>query len=283
MDRQAEWVTKRPAPPLTPFVERYVGYRMVGFPAGVHRGLPSRHLTFIVSIGSDIDVTRQPDLAQAPDRYRCVVGGLQASPALIAHDGNEEGVAVELTPLGCRALLGMPARPIWNMSVELEDVVGSVAAELWERLQPSEAWADRFDVCDNVLGQLVREESVPAALERSWQLLVRSRGAISVSELAATVGYTRQHFTRRFVDEFGLTPKLAGRVVRFDKARRLVEATPPFVSLAQIAAACGYYDQAHMNRDFVELAGCPPGQLLDDEVLPSFQDDTIDDSRAWGV
>ncbi len=61
----SQWETCRPAPPLVPFIERYVGYRMVGFPAGVHRGLPSRHMTFIVAIGAEIDVAVQTDAFEA--------------------------------------------------------------------------------------------------------------------------------------------------------------------------------------------------------------------------
>ena len=105
-------------------VDHYVGYRQVGATPGLHRGLPSRHLTFIVSIGEAIDVVAHPDPAQAPARYRTVVGGLQAGAALIAHPGQQEGVAVELTPLGCRALLGVPARALWSLSAEAGDVIG---------------------------------------------------------------------------------------------------------------------------------------------------------------
>ncbi len=63
---QTEWLTRRPAPELARAVERYVGYRLSGLPAGVHRGLPSRHMTFIASIGPEIDVIAQTDAAQAP-------------------------------------------------------------------------------------------------------------------------------------------------------------------------------------------------------------------------
>jgi AraC-like DNA-binding protein len=94
------------------------------------------------------------------------------------------------------------------------------------------------------------------------------------------VGWSRQHLARRFHDEFGLSPKLAGRVVRFEKACRMLKSTPSFVSIAQVAASCGYYDQAHLTRDFVELAGCSPGRLLAEEDLPSFQDeDELDPTR----
>jgi AraC-like DNA-binding protein len=223
-------------------------------------------------------VIGQTDPAQAPGRYRCVVGGLQATPALIAHDGNHEGVAIELTPLGSRALLGMPARALWNTSLELEDVVGQAGAELWERLQSAETWTHRFRACDHVLGRLVRDDSLEPALRRSWQLLVGSVGAVPVGELATTIGWTRQHFARRFAGEFGLSPKLAARVVRFERARRMLQA--PFLSIAQVAAGCGYFDQAHLNRDFVELAGCPPARLLAQD-LPSVQDEAEDGPRPW--
>jgi AraC-like DNA-binding protein len=278
LESEPEWSTGRPSPGLAPLIERYVGYRMTGL-AGLHRGLPSRHMTLIVSIGPTIDVVAHTDPAQGPGRYRCVVGGLQASPALIAHGGHQEGVAIELTPIGSRALLGMPARALWNVSLELDDVIGAAGSELWERLQGLDRWADRFRACDQVLGRLVRPDAPEPALRRSWELLVGSAGTVPVTEIARTLGWTRQHFARRFADEFGLSPKRAARVVRFERACRMLGARSS--SIAEVAARCGYFDQAHMTRDFVELAGCPPGRLPDGD-LPSVQDDGPDHTGAWG-
>lgn len=269
----AETTIRRAGPALAPFVNRYIGYRAVGFPPGIHRGLPSRHMTFIVSVGEDIDVIRQADATQSPERYRCVVGGLQASHAVIAHHGNQEGIAVELTPLGCRALLAMPARELWNQSLELDDVIDRVGSELWERLRGIAGWPARFAACDEVLSRLLSDRyEVTPELRRSWQLLDLSDGAQPVADVASEVGWSRQHFARRFKDEFGLTPKLAARVMRFEKARRMLASTPSFVSIAQVAAICGYFDQAHLNRDFVDFAGCSPTSWIADEGLPFVQD-----------
>lgn len=58
------WVKRLPAPALRPFIEAHIGYRMTGFVSGAHRGLPSRHLTLIVSIGPAIDVVAQTDPTQ---------------------------------------------------------------------------------------------------------------------------------------------------------------------------------------------------------------------------
>src|SRR5919106_1900032 len=173
-----EWVTRAPVGRLRPFVDRYLGYRLVGFPAGLHRGVPSRHMTFIVSIGADIDVVTQTNPAQEPGRYGCVLGGLQDSSALIAHDGNQEGVALELTPLGSRALFGMPARELWDISLELADVVGPTGRELWERLQGRDTWANRFAACDDVLARGAGVDATAPELRFSWQALVASGGDI---------------------------------------------------------------------------------------------------------
>ena len=268
-----ELATKAPSPSLRPYVDRYIGYRLSGFPAGLHRGLPSRHMTFIVSIGSDIDVVAQTDLHQNPDRYRSVLTGLQATSAMITHDGHQEGVAIELTPLGSRTLVGMPARELWDRSHEFEDIVGRIGVELWERMQQSSPWDERFATCDEVLLRLKREDEVAPELRASWTELVSSRGRMTVDELASEIGYSRQHLTRRFRDEFGLSPKLAARIIRFEGARRMLQSVPSFVSIAQVAASAGYYDQAHMYRDFAELAGCTPKELLTEEV-PFFQEES---------
>ena len=275
-DRRSEWVVALPAPPLRPFIERYCGYRMTGYAPGLHRGLPSPHMTFIVSIGPDIDVVAQANPAQEARRYGCVLSGLHASPALISHDGNQEGVAIELTPIGVRAMFGVPASELWALSLELADVIGPAGRELWERLHCAPSWDDRFAACDGVLTRRVGADDIARELRFSWQTLVQSGGELSIQELAHETGWSRQHLTHRFRAEFGLTPKLATRVVRFDRARRMLQSVPSFVSIAQVAAACGYYDHAHLDRDFVELAGCTPTELLAEE-LPSFQDDSLTD------
>jgi AraC-like DNA-binding protein len=277
------WIQRRPTPRLRPVIDHYVGYRMTGRPGGVHRGVPSRYMTLIVSVGNSIDVIAQTDRLQAPRSYHCVVGGLQASSALIAHDGNQEGVAIALTPLGSRMLLGMPARAIWDTSLELSELIGTVGVELWERLQLGRSWQARFDACDEVLSRLVGDDAVAPELERCWRTLVASGGRVGIDELAQRTGFSRQHLGRRFRDEFGLSPKLAARVVRFERARAMLEEVPSYVSIAQVAAACGYYDQAHLNRDFAQLAGASPTALLSDPLrVPDGDAPFFQDGRASG-
>lgn len=153
-------------------------------------------------------------------------------------------------------------------------MVGGVGGELWERLQGPGSWPERFATCDEVLTRIVEpDRTIAPPLGLAWAALVRSGGTTSTSVLAATAGWSRQHFTRRFDDEFGLGPKLASRVVRFERARRMIETRPAVVSMASVAAACGYYDQAHLSRDFTELAGCTPKTWMAEEDLPSFQDE----------
>ncbi len=108
-------------------------------------------------------------------------------------------------------------------------------------------------------------------LRHCWRTLVAAGGRISVADLAADLGWSRQHLARRFRAEFGAGPKLAARILRFERARKLLQAPPPRRPLAEIALDCGFFDQAHLNRDFTELAGCTPTELLAEE-LPFVQD-----------
>jgi AraC-like DNA-binding protein len=272
MTPASDWVAAQPAPALRGFVDRYVGYRLAGFSPGLHRGLPSRHMTFIASIGAPIDVVAQSNPRQAPERYRCTLGGLQETHALIVDPGAQEGVAIELTPLGTRVLFGMPAREMWDTSLELADVVGGVGDELWERLQVADTWTERFAACDDVLRRLAVHAPAAIELEVCWELLAASHGTVPIAALAAETGYSRQHLTRRFRDEFGLSPKRAGRVMRFERARQMLAIAG--ATVGQVAARCGYADQSHLTRDVAAFAGCTPSELLLDHV-PFVQDEAV--------
>jgi AraC-like DNA-binding protein len=266
-----EMVRGTPAPPLRSIVGGYRGYLIDG-PPGTHRGLPSRHLTFIVSLDAPVDIARMPGEAQAPGRFQAFVGGLHAAAAEIRHDGFQHGVSLDLTPLGARTLLGLPAGELAYGVVDLEDVLGPSARSVVDRLCSSPGWRERFAVLDEVLVRRLREGcGPPREVSRAWEQLVSSGGTVETAALAADVGYSRRHLGELFRRELGLAPKVAGRVLRFERSRRLLESSPR-PSLATVAARSGYYDQAHLSREWREIAGCTPTTWMAEE-LPFVQDD----------
>jgi AraC-like DNA-binding protein len=267
-----------PAEPLRRYVAAYTGYRQRGVPPARHRGLPSPYLTLIFTLDEPLTIAAHPDPGQPPGEFGTLLGGLHSVPALITHAGAQSGIQVALRPLGARALLGLPAGELAELDVPAEAVLGGVCVELRDRVRAAAGWPQRFAVLDEILLRRVAAAGAPAAaaaagvapeVSWAWQQLLRQRGALRVSELAAGTGWSGRHLTSRFRAEIGLTPKAAARVIRFDRARKLLarnltEATAGY-RLADLAADCGYFDQAHLAREFRTLAGCPPSQWLAEE------------------
>jgi AraC-like DNA-binding protein len=248
----------------------YSGYRQAGVPPALHRGLPSPYLTVIFTLDDPLVIARHVDPRQPPGSYRALVGGLHTSPALIRHDGRQSGVQLRLSPLGARALLGMPAGELAGIDVDGPDVLGALAGEIVERMREEPDWPGRFAVIDRMLSARLSGEgpAVSPEVRQAWRLLLASGGVSNVSALAAETGWSDRHLRSRFREETGLTPKTAARVIRFDRARRRLQAQATSgqqPSLASLAADHGYYDQAHLAREFRELAGCAPSVWVADE------------------
>ena len=151
-----------------------------------------------------------------------------------------------------------------------EAVLGGVCAELRDRVRAAPGWPERFAVLDEILlRRACRSPGIAPEVGWAWRRLLRADGALRVAELAAGTGWSERHLTSRFRAEIGLTPKAAARVIRFDRARKLLvrnlTGASPEYRLADLAADCGYFDQAHLAREFRALAGCPPSQWLAEE------------------
>jgi AraC-like DNA-binding protein len=265
-----EHARRRPAGPLRRYVAHYTGYRQRGVPPARHRGLPSPYLTLIFTLDEPLVMLAHPDPCQPPGSFGTLLGGLHCAPALITHDGAQSGIQVALRPLGARALLGLPAGELAELDVPAEAVLGGACAELRARAVAAPGWPARFAVLDEILLRVLTSAPAPAPEVRwAWQKLLTSRGTVRITDLAAETGWSARHLAGRFRTEVGLTPKAAARVIRFDHARHLLirQASEEGNGgrLADLAAACGYFDQAHLAREFRSLAGCPPSQWLTEE------------------
>lgn len=267
-------VAAQPCAALLPHVARYIGYRFEGFPPGLHQGLPSRFLAVNISMAAPIRVSSMPAPGQSPSAFQAPVAGLHPGPATIAHDGNQFGVSLDLTPLGARSVLGVPAAALRSTVVSLDDLLQGAAQELWERLTHAEDWATRWKALDDVLTRQLADGGRTAPdLRRAWQRLLETGGRIPIAELARELGWSQRHFGMRFRSELGLAPKVAARVIRFDRSASLLRHSPSR-PLWEVALACGYSDQSHMNREWQALAAVSPTTWLS-EALPNADADRV--------
>ena len=169
-------------------------------------------------------------------------------------------VGIRLRPGVAGAVFDLPASELLNSRVPLEDLVGSRAAALAERLSEAEDQEAMFLLIEaSIASGAARGGPDPLVLAAARRLgFPGSR----VDELAHALGISERQLRRRFHAAVGYGPKTLDRILRF---RRLVSQAQAVsdgeVDLARLAADLGYADQAHMSRDSVRLTGMPPGRL----------------------
>ena len=81
---------------------------------------------------------------------------------------------------------------------------------------------------------------------------------MEISDLAHVVALTRSHFSRAFKHSVGLSPRDYVVVRRVERAKVMISGTRE--PLAEVALACGFADQAHLNRRFRDIVGVSPGR-----------------------
>ncbi|MFI0421664.1 helix-turn-helix domain-containing protein [Spongiactinospora sp. 9N601] len=252
-----------PGPALRPYVTQFTAYRE-DHPVPLHRRQPPFGGVVLILGFTERLGLRDPRRPGSPYRLASFTAGLADTYTDMVTQGSAEGVQVNLTPVGARRIFGVPMSELANRFVPIDDVLGRWGTELVERLADAPHWPVRLALLDRLLTRRLAEapETGPQ-IPWAWGRLLATHGTTGVGELADRLGWSHRHLVSRFRDQVGLSPKTAARVLRFDHALRLLMSTAgPGASLAEVAATAGYFDQAHMNRDFRAMAGSAPARLL---------------------
>ena len=276
----AHFETRLPAPILRRFISHYGGARVRGLTPGVNTTLPSRHAHLIISLDTPINVRQMSNEAPPAARFFALVSGLHDGFAMVERTCSWEGLHVFFRPLGLQAVLGATAAELACGAVALSDLGPRDAPELMERLSSTRDWQARFAILDEVLTRRLTPANGSPLIAHVWRQLAASHGRRSVESLAQDTGWSRQHIADRFRAELGITPKTAARIFRFERACGLISNLRQ--PLAEVAAACGYADQAHMTRDWNAFTGTSPKAWIANE-LPFLQDYELSGGDDGGV
>jgi len=154
------------------------------------------------------------------------------------------------------------------------DCIGANGAEVLNLpLPPAVSLPDQFRINDPDLIARLAERDPYRAVEAfapcdvvpahdDWvdelAAFVRHDHAGNLRQWARAQGFAPETLSRGFGRAFGVTPARYRHEVRTQRAIGLL--TDTCLSLAEIAADCGFADQPHLTRAITQVTGCPPGQ-----------------------
>jgi AraC-like DNA-binding protein len=155
-------------------------------------------------------------------------------------------------------LVGVPLREFSDQVVELESILGSEISELRDRLGEATSDDAQFDLVERWLLRRFHERTPPTrAVRYALSVIHQGAEAMRIGRVADEIGISHKHLLREFDRCVGLRPKVFARVCAFQRVIGSVGQRPE-VNWAETAASCGYYDQAHLIREFRSFSGLTP-------------------------
>lgn len=191
---------------------------------------------------------------------RMFLAGTLSRPWELKPGRRIDTVGIRFRPGAITCLFPIEMRSAADRETSLDAIVGVsgcrgltrdlAAASGRERARCLDAWlVPRLDR-PAPRGQDRTHESIRRILAR--------RGRQRIEEVAAQVGISRRRLERLFARDLGIRPKLFARIVRLNAALARLEQGDREAAV-NAALDAGYFDQAHMSRDFQAVAGRTPG------------------------
>jgi AraC-like DNA-binding protein len=204
------------------------------------------------------------------DPFECLDGGNpQTQPLSLLVGPSRRAMAIR--PTGRIDLIGIRFRPeavtgwlrvsggeLADTALALGEVPAPLEATLAEQLAETSGTRDRLAILGRHLARTTgsSDRRLSAAVD-----MAMGDGRARPESIARRLGMSRRQLGRLFQDRIGIPPKSLGRLGRFQRVLRELDGNSR-ASLAGLAARAGYFDQAHMSRDFRLFAGTTPRRYL---------------------
>ena len=197
------------------------------------------------------------------------VFGVKTRPLWAETEDPRENLLLRLRPGVVARLFGVAASGLTDQVIELSELAGGAARGFCDEIAEARGDGARLAAVERTFGawaaRAAREAGADdALLHRAVSDLRRSSGALPIAALTRSLGVGARRLERVFQARLGVTPKAYARLLRFFAAyRALAAGRAPL----EAALAHGYFDQAHLYRDFARFAGAPPRRIFPSRAI----------------
>ncbi|MGH9872862.1 MAG: DUF6597 domain-containing transcriptional factor [Pyrinomonadaceae bacterium] len=251
----------QPIPALARFVECFWTLEQETSAAAIkpERLLPDGCVELILNFGESFQ--EHKDDGQTERQPRHLIVGQMTQPILIAPTGAVQLLGIRFHPGGTLPFLRIPMRELTNRVTDLEALSSEFQRNLLRRVEDTPSLLMKVAKVEEFLVERLHRSKYDSRIVRLVMKIVQNGGQVAVDQLATDAGISNRQLERRFQLEVGIGPKLLCRILRFQQIFRAVDRNDE--GWAAVAADCGYYDQAHLIRDFREFARQTPAALFE--------------------
>jgi AraC-like DNA-binding protein len=175
--------------------------------------------------------------------------------------GNEGMIAVVFYPDALSPFINIPIIEFTGLIVDLEFAFGKAIKEIQEKIFEANSNEKRITLIEHFLLNQLKNREIQFNNDIRFAVSqMQLNNKISILKLASEVNMSKRNFERKFLENVGLTPVFFNRIVRFQKAIKLINHQRE-LTFTELAYSSGYYDQSHFIRDFKQFYGQPPKEF----------------------
>lgn len=248
----------KPKPTLAKFVENFWLYKGYSVEQTTTHILPTGTLELVINLRQNELRFHDPQRPENCSRFSgAIVSGAHAGSFVGESADKVLLIGVHFKPGGAFPFLGLPADDLADTHIDLETLWGASASRLRERLYEARMSGERIQLLQEaLLSRLSQRAEQHYAVSAALEIFGNQAGP-TVREIAKYLGLSQRRFIQVFRTEVGMTPKLFSRIRRFQQTRTFIQQNLS-PNWAALALDCGYFDQSHLIREFLEFSGVSP-------------------------
>jgi AraC-like DNA-binding protein len=253
----------KPRPPLDAFIETLWLWEGCLRPPGRERILPDGSMQIIVNLIDDrIPLYDRSTGEHCGGARGVLLCGPRTEYSVIDTATQHSVFGFHFKPGGMLPFLRMPLDELHDREFGLDCLWGRLAGELRDRVLSARTVAAKFRAAEQyLLDRAVRGFARHPAVAFALRELTAAPSQ-PLSRLVEIIGLSPRRFIELFRHEVGMAPKVFARVRRFQSAVHTIGGSASSIDWADVAAQCGYYDQAHFIHDFRGFSGLTPSAYL---------------------
>lgn len=249
--------------PLNQFVDCFFYHAGYNPAHSVDRFLPDGNVEIIIDLHDAPQyIYDNVTLKEVQACHHVWASGVRTEPISIGSGKAAEMIVIYFKKGRAHPFFPVPMSEISDCVLDADLLWGKRFGYLREKILETKELSRKFVVIEEFLLRQFQSKLDPdPVVEYAVDRIIATPDQISLGKLNDSIGYSQKHFISLFKSQVGITPKAYLRIMRFQKAINEIEEIQK-VEWTAIAQDCGFYDQAHLIKDFRAFSGLTPEQYV---------------------